>query len=36
VTDACRVQHDQSLSVQLAKGLLDVRVQAAHPSGKPG
>jgi exodeoxyribonuclease VII large subunit len=36
VTDARRVQRDQSLSVQLAKGLLDVRVQAAHPSGKPG
>jgi len=36
VTDARRVQHDQSLSVQLAKGLLDVRVQAAHPPGKPG
>jgi exodeoxyribonuclease VII large subunit len=36
VTDARRVQRDQSLSVQLAKGLLDVRVQAAHPLGKPG
>lgn len=36
VTDARGVQPDQSLSVQLAKGLLDVRVQAAHPSGKPG
>jgi exodeoxyribonuclease VII large subunit len=36
VTDARRVQRDQSLSVQLAKGLLDVRVQAAHPSVKPG
>jgi exodeoxyribonuclease VII large subunit len=32
VTDARRVQRDQSLSVQLAKGLLDVRVQAAYPS----
>ena len=36
VTDARGVQPDQSLSVQLAKGLLDVRVQAAHPFGKPG
>jgi exodeoxyribonuclease VII large subunit len=36
VTDARGVQPDQSLSVQLAKGLLDVRVQAAHPLGKPG
>ena len=36
VTDARRVQPDQSLSVRLAKGLLDVRVQAAHPLGKPG
>jgi exodeoxyribonuclease VII large subunit len=36
VTDASRVRPDQSLSVQLAKGLLDVRVQAAHPAAKPG
>jgi len=36
VTDARGVQPGQSLSVQLAKGLLDVRVQAAHPFGKPG
>ena len=36
VTDARGVQPDQSLSVRLAKGLLDVRVQAAHPLGKPG
>jgi exodeoxyribonuclease VII large subunit len=36
VTDARGVQPDQSLSVQLAKGLLNVRVQAAHPFGKPG
>jgi exodeoxyribonuclease VII large subunit len=36
VTNAAAVRLDQSLSVRLAKGLLDVRVQGRHPSDQPG
>ena len=36
VTDAQRVVAGEPLSVRLAKGLLDVRVEATHPARKPG
>ncbi|MBU3724636.1 MAG: exodeoxyribonuclease VII large subunit, partial [Burkholderiaceae bacterium] len=36
VTDAQGVAVGQPLSVRLAKGLLDIRVEATHPVSKPG
>ena len=36
VTDAQRIAAGQPLSVRLAKGLLDVRVEVTHPASKPG
>ncbi len=36
VTDASRVEAGQALTVRLAKGLLDVRVQAAQTDERPG